>query len=261
MGDHRTLVTGASGTLGRELLPRLLEAGHDVRAGSRSPPEDRGADAAWVELDLAAGTGLEAAVEGIDVIVHAATAPRGDTEAVDVRGTERLLEAAADAGVSNFVYVSIVGVDEIPYSYYEYKLAAERAVEASSVPSTVVRATQFHAFVFDLLESIAWFPVWPLPTAVPLQPIDAGEAAAAIVEHATPEAAGRVAPVGGPEVRLVGDLARAYRSATGRRRPIVRLPIPGAVASGFRSGEATCPDRTVGTTTWAEWLERRLGNG
>lgn len=70
---------------------------------------------------------VRTALEDIDVVVHAATAPRGDSEAVDVRGTERLLEAAADAGVANFVYVSIVGVDEIPYSYYKHKLAAERA--------------------------------------------------------------------------------------------------------------------------------------
>ena len=259
----RTLLTGATGTLGRELRPRLRDAGHEVRAASRAPP--RGGDGdddgdggtengEWIELDLADGTGLEAAVEDVDVVVHAATAPRGASEAIDVRGTERLLEAAADAGVSNFLYVSIVGVDEIPLSYYEHKLAAERAVDASAVPSTIVRATQFHEFVAELLETVARLPVWPLPTDVRVQPIAAAEAAAAIAERATLEAAGRVLPVGGPEVRTVGELARAYRDRAGRRRPVVRLPIPGAVASGFRSGAATCPDRAVGTTSWEEWL-------
>lgn len=264
----RTLLTGATGTLGRELRPRLREAGHEVRAASRSLPGDgdrdgnSGADLAagrvdWVELDIVDGTGLEPALEGVDAVVHAATAPRGDSEAVDVRGTERLLEAAAAAGVSNFLYVSIVGVDGIPLSYYERKLAAERAVDASDVPSTIVRATQFHSFVHELLETVSRLPVWPLPTDFRIQPIDAGEAAAAIVERATLEPGGRAPPVGGPEVRTVGELARAYRDARGLRRPVVRLPVPGAVASGFRAGEALCPDRTVGTITWEEWLRQR----
>ncbi|AHG00134.1 nucleotide-diphosphate-sugar epimerase [Halostagnicola larsenii XH-48] len=252
----RTLLTGATGSLGRELRPRLHRAGHDVRATSRSPPSETDDHAEWVTFDLKDGTGLSDAVTGIDVVVHAASAPRGDSEAVDVRGTERLLEAAATAGVSNFVYVSIVGVDEIPYSYYEHKRAAERIVERSPVPATIVRATQFHEFVFGLLDGLSWAPIWPLPIDFQMQPIETGEAAAAIVDRATLEPAGWVPPVGGPEVRTVGELARAYRDSRSARRPIVPVPVPGAIARGFRAGEATCPERTMGSVTWKQWLEK-----
>jgi uncharacterized protein YbjT (DUF2867 family) len=256
-----TLLTGATGTLGTALRPRLADAGHEVVAASRDPPSGDATAAEWVELDLGEGTGIEAAVGGVEVIVHAATAPQGDTEAVDVEGTKRLLDAAADAGVTNFVYPSIVGVDEIPFSYYEHKLAAEEAIEASSVPETVVRATQFHEFVDGLLSGVAKLPLWPLPTRLESQPIDVREAADEIVRHATPEPAGRVPAVGGPEVLRLGEMAKSYREARGLRRPIVRVPLPGEVASGFRAGEATCPDRTVGTTTWATWLDREYGSG
>ncbi|WP_339102298.1 NAD(P)H-binding protein [Haloterrigena salinisoli] len=252
---RRTLQTGATGTLGSALRPRLRDAGHGVVAASRSPPTGGGTDVEWAAMDLIDGTGIRDAVADVDVVVHAATAPQGDTEAVDVRGTERLLEAAADAGVSNFVYVSIVGVDEIPYSYYERKLTAERAVAESPVPSTIVRATQFHSFVRDVLETIARVPIWPLPTGIRLQPIAVDEAAAAIADYATSEAGGRAPAVGGPEILTVRDLAETYRDVRGLRRPIVRLPLPGKVAAGFRSGAACCPDRTVGTTTWKAWLE------
>ncbi|WP_135535759.1 SDR family oxidoreductase [Halostella pelagica] len=254
----RTLLTGATGTLGSALRPRLADAGHDVRAASRSPPSD--GDAEWVELDLADGSGVDAAVADVDVVVHAATAPRGDSEAVDVRGTERLLAAAAEAGVANVLYVSIVGVDEIPLSYYEHKLAAERAVEESDVPGTVLRVTQFHSFIDGLLGGLSRLPVWPLPTRFRLQPIDVGEAADAVVEHATTEPGGRVAPCGGPEVLTLGKIASAYRSARGLRRPIVRLPVPGNVAGGFRAGDGTRPDRAVGTVTWERWLAERYGS-
>jgi uncharacterized protein YbjT (DUF2867 family) len=257
----RVLVTGATGTLGTALRPRLRDAGHDVLAASRSPPEDGSDGVEWIELDLVEGTGIESAVAKADIVVHAATAPQGDTEAVDVEGTERLLAAGADAGIENFLYVSIVGIDEIPFSYYEHKLAAEQAIEASEVPATIVRATQFHSFIDELFGPLSWLPVWPLPTKLQTQPIDVGEAADAIVKHATTEAAGRVPDVGGPEVLTIGEMASKYRAARGMRRPIVRLPIPGKVAGGFRAGNALCPDRTVGSVTWEEWLDRKYGSG
>lgn len=250
----RTLLTGASGTLGTALQPRLGDAGHDVRAASRSPSAD---DGGWVELDLADGTGVDAAVEDVDVVIHAASAPQGDTEAVDVEGTKRLLDAAEAAGVSNFLYVSIVGIDDIPFSYYQHKLTAERAVEASNVPSTILRATQFHEFVHQLLGMVGKLPIWPLETKLRIQPVAVDEVAEFLVDHATPEAAGRLPDVGGPEVRTAGELARAYRQARGRRRPIVRIPLPGKTAAAFRAGKATCPDRAVGTVPWEDWLAER----
>jgi uncharacterized protein YbjT (DUF2867 family) len=254
----RTLLTGATGTLGTPLRSRLLERDHELVAGSRSPPED--AEGEWVELDLASGAGIRRALDGVDVVVHAATAPQGDSQAVDLEGTKRLLSAASEAGVSNFLYVSIVGVDRIPYSYYEHKRAAERAVEEADVPSTIVRATQFHEFVAELLGSVAKLPVWPLPTNWTLQPIAVADAADAVARHATPEASGRVPAVGGPTVHSVRELATAYREFQGLRRPILRLPVPGNVASAFRDGEATRPDRTVGSVTWSEFLGRQYGN-
>jgi len=256
----RTLVTGATGTLGTALRPRLDEAGHEVLAASRTPPENRAEGVDWVSLDLVDGTGIDRAVSDVDVVVHAATAPQGDSEAVDVRGTERLLAAAADAGVENFLYVSIVGIDEIPYSYYEHKLAAEQAVEASDVPSTIVRATQFHQFLDELLGALSWLPVWPLPTKMQVQPVDVGEVAGEIVEHADADDSGRVAPVGGPEVLTVGDIATTYRDARGWRRPVVRLPVPGKVTGAFRDGQAVCPDQAVGTVTWDAYLDSESGS-
>jgi uncharacterized protein YbjT (DUF2867 family) len=278
----RVLVTGATGTLGSALRPRLLAAGHTVRAASRAPPNsssessgvsdeavesgeadeaDETAGVEWVELDLLDSTGMETALADVDVVVHAATAPTGDSEAVDVDGTERLLDAADETGVSNFLYPSIVGIEEIPYSYYEYKLAAERAVEASDVPHTVLRATQFHCFLDELLGMVARSPVWPLPTKFRIQPVAVEEVADVLVEHATPDASGRVDPVGGPEEQSLGNLARTYREARGLRRAVVGLPLPGGMARAFRAGHATCPDRAVGTVTWEAWLTERYGAG
>lgn len=250
---HRTLVTGGTGTLGQALLPRLHEEGHTVRATSRSARTDDNVE--WVQMDLEDDTGIRDAIDDVDIVIHTASDPLGDTEAVDIEGTKHLLEAAAEEGVSNFVYISIVGIDDIPYSYYEAKLEAERAIEASEVPSTILRATQFHPFVDEMLGMVTRLPVWLLPTEMRIQPVDPGVVADRLVEHATRDASGRLDPVGGPEVRTVGELATAYREARGRWRPIVRLPIPTATFARFREGAATCPDHAVGSPTWEEWLE------
>lgn len=248
------LVTGATGVLGRSLVSPLQEDGYRVLAASRSPPPD--GDVSWTTLDLVTGAGIETAVTEADIVLHAASDPFGDTTAVDERGTERLLAAAETAGLDRFVYVSIVGVDEIPYSYYQSKRRAELATEAADVPSTIVRSTQFHGFIAALLDRISRIPIWPLPTDFEIQPIDSVEAAAAIVDHLD---SGGTIDIGGPEVRTVRALATAYRSVRELRRPIIRLPIPGAIAGAFRDGHALCPNDTVGTVTWEEWLQRQPG--
>lgn len=257
----RTLVTGAMGTLGTALRPRLAAAGHTVRAASRSPPEETKENLDWVELDLVDGTGLESALENIDVVIHTATAPRGDTAAVDVEGTKRLLAAAEAADVEHFLYPSIVGIDDIPFSYYEHKVTAESAVEGSDIPTTIVRSTQFHSFIAEMLGSVAKFPLWPLPTELQIQPVDVGEVADVIVDRATLTASGRTDPIGGPNIHSVGEIAQVYRNTRGLRRPIIRFPIPGKTMTAFRAGHATCPEYRIGTVTWKEWLTDRCVNG
>ncbi|WP_277554505.1 SDR family oxidoreductase [Halobaculum limi] len=261
----RVLLTGATGTLGRQLRPRLLDAGYRVTATSRTPDEVNTAGAPsdqieWTTMDLRSGDGITTALADVDSVIHTATAPRGDTEAVDVAGTKRLLAAADDTGVDRVWYVSIVGIDAIPYSYYQHKLAAEQAVAASDVPSTIVRSTQFHTFLDGLFSGLSRLPVWPLPTGVPLQPIAAADLADVIVEHLEGETADRLPPVGGPVVQTVGSLAKTYREQRDLWRPIVPVPVPGSTAAAFRAGHATCPEHVVGTETWPEWLEREYGD-
>ena len=140
----KVLVTGGTGSLGRELTPRLLAAGYTVRIMSRRNPKP-GEDARveWVQASLESGTGLSEAIKGVNVVVHAASNPA--KREVDVTGTARLLNEARTAGVQQFVYISIVGIDRIGFSYYRNKLAAEHLIEASGLPWTILRATQFHA--------------------------------------------------------------------------------------------------------------------
>ncbi|MET0624801.1 MAG: NAD(P)H-binding protein, partial [Pyrinomonadaceae bacterium] len=160
----KVLVTGGGGALGRKLVRALTRAGHSARVMSRREPAGDATDGVeWARADLSTGEGLGAAVEGVEAVVHAASDPRR-AEAVDVEGTRRLCEAARAAGVSHLVYISIVGVDEIPFGYYRRKLAAEAVIESAGVPHSILRATQFHTLVDFLLSQAARVPLlMPLP--------------------------------------------------------------------------------------------------
>src|SRR3712207_5750624 len=158
MNASEILVTGSTGSLGRLVVARLREGGRDVRALSR-----RG-HPGTVPGDLLTGEGLERAVEGVGTIVHCASSPTKKTRRIDVEGTQCLLQAASRAGVQHLVFISIVGVDRNPYfPYYRMKLEAERIVERSSVPWTILRATQFHDFVLRSIRSLDRLPIMPVP--------------------------------------------------------------------------------------------------
>jgi uncharacterized protein YbjT (DUF2867 family) len=243
------LVTGGTGTLGRLVTERLRADGHDVRVLSRrSRPYG---------VDLReGGAGLDAAVEGVDTIVHCATTQTGGDE----KAAAHLIAAARRAGVGHLVFISIVGVDRVPFGYYKAKLAIERMVAESGLGWTVLRATQFHDLPVMLFKALAKSPVMLLPAGVRDQPIEVGEVAGRLAELAAGEPAGRVADMGGPEIRTLKSLAHAYLKATGRRRPVLNVPLWGRAYDGFRSGGHLTPEHAVGKGTFEEYLARRFGD-
>lgn len=253
MNTSKVLVTGGTGVLGRRVVDRLRGAGREVRVLSRSghPGTIRG--------DLLTGTGLDEAVDGVGAIVHCASNPYRKTYRTDVGGTVLLLQAAARTGVSHVVFISIVGVDRNPYyPYFRVKLDAERVVEQSPVPWTILRATQFHDLVLRALRLLDRLPVMLIPKDFRLQPIDAGETADRLVELVFSPPAGRVPDVGGPEVLTSVELARAYLGATGREKRLVELPLPGRAACAWREGAQLCPDRAYGRIRWEEFLREKI---
>jgi uncharacterized protein YbjT (DUF2867 family) len=137
-------VAGATGRLGRHLVDVLEERGHGVVPISRTHG-----------LDLTTAVGLEQALTGVDAIIDAATSPSPDeAEATGffTTASRNLHEAGHAAGVQRMLVVSIVGIDEWADGYGKAKLAQEKAALAGPIPTRVLRATQFHEFVGQLLD-------------------------------------------------------------------------------------------------------------
>jgi uncharacterized protein YbjT (DUF2867 family) len=236
------LITGGTGTLGREVLAQLAGRDAEIRVFSRRAGPGR------VTGDLTSGAGLAEAARDCDAIVHLASDGRNDRAQ-----TRSLIEAAKAAGRPHLIYVSIVGVDKNPFFYYRQKLECERLVEASGLPFTILRATQFHTLVVRGLAGQRRLPVLIAPK-IPLQPIAPAEVATRLVELIDAGPSGRVADIGGPQVRWFRDLAQAWAEHERRQRPIWPLWLPGRAFRAFQRGAQLAPNQKHGTVTFEHFL-------
>ncbi len=248
------LITGGTGTLGSLVTPLLLEAGHTVRILSRrGGPSSPGV--AHVTGDLATGDGVEEAfTPGTDTVLHLAGGQKGD----DVLAG-RVARAARAAGVRHLVFISVTGADRVPLAWLRNKLVAEETIADSGVPWTTLRAAQFHELTLTLMQKMSALPVVPAP-GMRLQPVVGREVAARIVELALGAPAGLVPDLAGPQTFEMGELIRSYLRATGKRRLLMPLRLPGQAGRAYRAGANLARDgATTGTLTWGEFLAERTG--
>ncbi|MEV0092204.1 NAD(P)H-binding protein [Streptomyces sp. NPDC050738] len=250
MTDAPILVTGGTGTLGRLVVPLLREAGHTVRVLSR-----KGSGPDHVACDLLTGEGIEAALAGVETVLHLAGGPKGDDEA-----TRNLVAAAQRTGVRHLVYISVIGADKLPVAWLKTKLDAEKAIAGSGIPWTTLRAAQFNDLVLDVMAKMAKLPVIPVPGGMRFEPVDAREVAARLVELVLGEPAGLVPDLAGPKVYGMAELSRGYLKARGKRRPMLPVRMPGKAGRAYRAGDNLAPAGAVtGRRTWEDFLAERVG--
>ncbi len=247
------LITGAAGTLGQLLIPLLLEAGADVRALSRRGGADR-PHLTWTKGDVTHAATLRRALEGVDVVVHLAS--NAQKAGADLTMGRALVAAARDAEVQRLVYMSIVSLEGMPgAAYCREKLAVERLIEESQRPYTIVRATQFHELVAQIIGMLTLGPVSLVPTGVSLQPVDGRAVARRLAELTLGEAAGRVQDLCGPEVLAVEQLARIHHHARHVRKSVLSVPMPLPLFNAWQKGAALPGDAQRVGRSWQAWCE------
>jgi uncharacterized protein YbjT (DUF2867 family) len=246
----RIAIAGGTGTLGRHVADALAARGHEVRVLSRRSPE--------YPVDLASGAGLADALAGCDALVDASNASSSKrARQVLVDGSRRLLAAEHEAGVRHHVCVSIVGCERAPMGYYKVKVEQERVVEQGPVPYSIVQATQFHELAAKALDAAGRWRVLPIPR-IRLQTVAAAEVASAVADVAAGQPLGSRVQVAGPEVATARDLARTWKSVTGRSALMVPVPLPGKLGRALRDGALTADHPDIrGKATFADWLAAR----
>lgn len=241
------LVTGGTGTLGRRLVPLLAAQGHEVRVLSRR--EGGGTHRG----DLITGTGLAEAAAGAELAVHLASDRKmGRT---DTRQTTSLTAALTDC--RHLLYVSIVGVDMIPFRYYQAKLACERIVETSGIPATTLRATQFHELLEFALRAASRLPLPVLPLDLVFQSVAAAEVAQRVADLLDGPPLRRAPDFGGPQVLTGWQITGTWRAYHGWPQNVLSTRLPGRAYRAFADGLNTCPGHADGRQTWAQYAASR----
>jgi uncharacterized protein YbjT (DUF2867 family) len=261
------LLTGASGTVGRALLPLLLAGGHDVRTLVRDP---RGLGRHRVEVQIALGDLARLgdrhlqrqALRGADTVIHLAAAirdePHARVEELNGLATVRLLRAAERAGVERFVFFSALGANEFQRTrFFRAKALAERAVAASPLATTIFAPS----IVYDpgdrwvrLMRRLALLPLLPISGSgrAAYQPIWAGDVARCVLASLD-EAGDRARyELAGPEVLTYDQIARTVARESGRERRVLHMPL------GLVHLTLVALRRLFGEAVFATWEEAEL---
>lgn len=241
-------MTGATGFVGRGIIPALLDAGHSVRALARGVRDGTLPG----EVDVVRGSVADRAqvrvvAEGMDACVHlvAVIVPRAEQtfENVNVLGTQNLVSACAEAGVRRFVHLSALGAapdDRFPY--LRSKWQGEEAVRGSSMDWTVLRPSALFGpeagFFRPIVWTLRWMPVYPLPKGgrTRFQPLAVEDLAACVVRALDGACMGESVDLGGPDVMDFRAIVEVVMEALGRRRRLVSIPLFAARPFAFMQG-------------------------
>ncbi|MCL1870651.1 MAG: NAD-dependent epimerase/dehydratase family protein [Promicromonosporaceae bacterium] len=248
----RIAVAGGTGTVGRPTAAAAAAAGHDVVLLTRS-----------AGVDLTTGSGLAAALEGVDAVIDLSNDMKAQSAkastAFFTAVTRNLLAAERATGVGHHVAISIVGAATVDGGYYAGKAAQERLLQAQPDGWSILRATQFHELVAPLLKQGRFGPLQVVPRAV-AQPVAAAEAAPVLVAAAEAGPSGLLPELAGPRPESLATLARHYLAAHHDHARVVEVPFPGRFGRGARDGTLLPgPGATLGRQTFDEWLAAQRG--
>jgi uncharacterized protein YbjT (DUF2867 family) len=211
----RIVVIGGTGLIGSKTVPILRQRGHEVVAAS---PKSG--------INSITGAGLKEAMAGAQVVIDLANSPSFDDKAVleffETSG-RNLRAAEAAAGIRHHVALSIVGIDRSDNGYFRAKLAQEKLIEASGIPYTIIRSTQFLEFLGAIADSSADGNAVRLPPGL-FQPIAADDVAAAVADVALAPPRSGIVEIAGPERAPFDDVVARYLKAVGDPRKVVRDP-------------------------------------
>ena len=210
----KIVVIGGTGLIGSKVVSILRQAGHEVVAAS-----PKGG------VNAVTGEGLEEAVSGAQVVVDLANSPSFEDKAVLAffqTSGRNLLAAAAAAGVRHHIALSIVGIDRsADNGYFRAKLAQEKLIEASGIPYTIIRSTQFLEFIGGIADSAGKGNVVRISPGL-FQPIAADDVARFVADVALAAPRNGIVEIAGPERAPFDEIVARYLKAIGDPREVVR---------------------------------------
>jgi uncharacterized protein YbjT (DUF2867 family) len=245
----KIVVIGGSGLIGSKVVKKLGEHGYQAVAASPN-----------TGVNTITAEGLAEVLEGASVVVDVSNAPSWEDAAVMEffeTSTRNLLTYEEDAGVGHHVALSVVGSDRMLESgYFRAKIAQENLIKGSSIPYSIVRATQFFEFIKGISDISTKGNKVFLPPAL-IQPMAAEDVASAVCRVAIASPVNGTIEIGGPEQFRLNELVQ--RGLAARKDPREVVADPHARYYGMELSERTLvpdDDALLGETRFKEWLSR-----
>jgi uncharacterized protein YbjT (DUF2867 family) len=243
----KIVVIGGTGLIGSKLVKKLREHGHEAVPAS----PDSG-------VDTVTGEGLAEVLEGAAVVVDVSNSPSfEDALTFFETSTRNLLDAEAAAGVGHHVVLSIVGTEHLTESgYFRGKLAQEQLVAGSSIPYSIVRATQFFEFIMGIADGATDGDTVRVPPVL-IQPTAADDVASAVARISLGPPVNGIVEVAGPEQFRLDELIRRLHDERGDAREVIT--DPDARYFGVKLDERTLvpgDDAGLAETRLQDWLSR-----
>src|SRR5881398_3115063 len=225
----KIVVIGGSGLIGSKLVIKLREHGHEAIAASPNSG-----------VNTLTGEGLAEALKGASVVVDVSNAPSWEDAAVlkfFETSTRNLLTYEAAAGVGHHVALSVVGTERLSESgYFRAKIAQEKLIKESSIPYSIVRATQFFEFLKGLADISMVGGKVHLPPVL-FQPMAADDVASGVARVAVSAPVNGIVEIGGPEQFRLDELVRRRLATLKDSREVIADPR--ALYSGAKVSERT----------------------
>jgi uncharacterized protein YbjT (DUF2867 family) len=244
----KIVVIGGTGLIGSKTVAILRQGGHEVVAASPN-----------TGVNTITGAGLKAALAGAQVVIDLANSPSFEDKAVleffQTSG-RNLLAAEAAAGARHHVALSIVGIDRSDNGYFRAKVAQEKLIEASGIPYTIIRSTQFMEFLKGIADSSADGNMVRISPGL-FQPIAADDVAAIVADVALAPPRNGIVEIAGPQRAPFNEIVARYLKAVGDPRKVVRDPE--ARYFGGRVEERSLVplgEACLGRVGFDEWLRR-----
>lgn len=248
----KIVVIGGTGLIGSKVVARLRALGHEAVAAS----PDTG-------VNTLTGQGVRDALKGASVVIDVSNSPSFEDEAVlkfFTTSTRNLLAAEAEAGVGHHVALSIVGAERLSESgYMRAKIAQETLIRSSSIPYSIVHATQFFEFARGIADAATKGDTVRIPHVL-FQPMASDDVADAVERVALGKPVNGVVEVAGPEPFRFDEFIR--RSLDERHDPRKVVADPEARYFGARLTERSLvpgDGARLGTTRFEDWLKKGAG--
>jgi len=246
----KIVVIGGTGLIGSKLAAKLVALGHDAVPASPG-----------TGVNTLTGQGLTEALAGADVVVDVSNSPSFEDTAVlefFETSTRNILDAEAAAGVGHHVALSVVGTERLTESgYMRAKIAQEKLIENSSVPYTIVHATQFFEFAVRMADEASDGGTVRVPPVL-IQPMAAEDVAAAVCDVVLGAPLNTTIEIAGPQPLRFEDFVRQGLRAVGDQRVVVADP-QARYFGAWLSERTLLPGdgARLGATKFDDWLSRR----